>query len=491
MPKVIGNLKELIGDAAADYISLNREEFKSTVPGPQGEQGETGENGIGIHHLKGTSTTDSEGDFHTGGENDTYTFYGDSGETLNLGHFVVHNGKDAYQYAVSAGYLGTEVQFYADLGILTTTTDIVTSAAAQVASDKMEVETNTLQVAADAEQVALDRIVVSDAKDVIVASANEVQQISLGEKTSDPVVDNFGNPLQVGTMYYNSVSGTLRVWNGTEWSLGAFSVAGAVVRVNGRDGAVELTKNDVGLSNVDNTSDVNKPISTLTQTALNGKVDKIAGKGLSDENYTLDEKTKLAGIEIGATADQTAEEIKSLYEGTTDKVLNDVNVIRLSTDAGVATDAGDIAWNAEEMTVDIALGNGVVLQVGEEMLTTVENGSGSVIPNGTVVMRIGSPGNSGKLVVQPYDGVSPGYTVVGVATSDIATLGKVTSYGRLRGINTSAWVKDTILYVNGSGFTSTVPTSGIQMMVATVLTQHATNGVLLVRLGGYIQTEEW
>jgi hypothetical protein len=34
-----------------------------------------------------------------------------------------------------------------------------------------------------------------------------------------------------------------------------------------------ITKSDVGLSNVDNTSDANKPISTATQTALNGKAD--------------------------------------------------------------------------------------------------------------------------------------------------------------------------------------------------------------------------
>ena len=34
-----------------------------------------------------------------------------------------------------------------------------------------------------------------------------------------------------------------------------------------------LTKADIGLSNVDNTSDLDKPISTATQTALNNKVD--------------------------------------------------------------------------------------------------------------------------------------------------------------------------------------------------------------------------
>ncbi len=34
-----------------------------------------------------------------------------------------------------------------------------------------------------------------------------------------------------------------------------------------------LTKGDVGLSNVDNTSDANKPISVATQAALNAKID--------------------------------------------------------------------------------------------------------------------------------------------------------------------------------------------------------------------------
>lgn len=47
--------------------------------------------------------------------------------------------------------------------------------------------------------------------------------------------------------------------------------AAPVKSVSGRTGAITLTKTDVGLSNVDNTSDLNKPISTATQTALNGK----------------------------------------------------------------------------------------------------------------------------------------------------------------------------------------------------------------------------
>ena len=40
---------------------------------------------------------------------------------------------------------------------------------------------------------------------------------------------------------------------------------------------------------------------TTISTALGNKVDKVSGKGLSTEDYTTAEKTKLAGIEAGAT----------------------------------------------------------------------------------------------------------------------------------------------------------------------------------------------
>lgn len=43
---------------------------------------------------------------------------------------------------------------------------------------------------------------------------------------------------------------------------------------------VTLDKSDVGLGNVDNTSDANKPISTATQTALDAKQDKITANGI-------------------------------------------------------------------------------------------------------------------------------------------------------------------------------------------------------------------
>jgi hypothetical protein len=66
---------------------------------------------------------------------------------------------------------------------------------------------------------------------------------------------------------------TLPSASGTLATLGDItgSVAG-VTSVNTRTGAVTIDKTDVGLGNVDNTSDASKPISTATQTALDGKI---------------------------------------------------------------------------------------------------------------------------------------------------------------------------------------------------------------------------
>lgn len=67
--------------------------------------------------------------------------------------------------------------------------------------------------------------------------------------------------------------------NAKYWAEQASQAAGGgVTSFNGRSGSVSPQSGDytaamVGLGNVDNTSDLNKPISTATQTALNGKAD--------------------------------------------------------------------------------------------------------------------------------------------------------------------------------------------------------------------------
>ncbi len=60
-----------------------------------------------------------------------------------------------------------------------------------------------------------------------------------------------------------------------------------VISVNSKQGEVVLSKNDIGLSDVNNTSDINKPISTATQAALNAKEDT-SNKGQPNGYASLD-----------------------------------------------------------------------------------------------------------------------------------------------------------------------------------------------------------
>lgn len=58
-----------------------------------------------------------------------------------------------------------------------------------------------------------------------------------------------------------------------------------------------VTKAQVGLGNADNTSDAGKPVSTAQQAALDLKVDKVAGKGLSTNDYSDSEKAIVAQVQ--------------------------------------------------------------------------------------------------------------------------------------------------------------------------------------------------
>lgn len=67
---------------------------------------------------------------------------------------------------------------------------------------------------------------------------------------------------------------------------------GMVTGVKGNDessyrkGNVNITKENIGLSKVDNTSDAEKPVSDPQKTALDKKVDKVEGKSLSTNDFT-------------------------------------------------------------------------------------------------------------------------------------------------------------------------------------------------------------
>lgn len=78
---------------------------------------------------------------------------------------------------------------------------------------------------------------------------------------------------------------------------------GGVTSVNTRSGDVTLAKSDVGLDQVDNTSDTNKPVSTAQAAAIGGKYTKpAAGIPTSDLNATAQSQLGKAGSAVQSVA---------------------------------------------------------------------------------------------------------------------------------------------------------------------------------------------
>lgn len=118
-----------------------------------------------------------------------------------------------------------------------------------------------------------------------------------------------------------------------------------VQSVQGRTGDVVITAEDVGLGNVDNTSDADKPVSAAQQAALDGKVDKAAGMGLSSNDFTDPLRDKLIGLE-GTHWRGTFVSLAALQAGVTDPAAGDYADVDVVGDDVVRYiwDATDSVW---------------------------------------------------------------------------------------------------------------------------------------------------
>lgn len=130
--------------------------------------------------------------------------------------------------------------------------------------------------------------------------------------------------------------------------------------VSNKNNPHEVTKAQVGLGNVDNTSDSDKPVSTATQTALDGKVDKtttadrVYGTDSSGNQTTYDkgsfgqvDDVKVAGVSVvtnkvanlGSMASETASDyytsaqVDTALSGKQD-TISDLSTIRSNATQG-------------------------------------------------------------------------------------------------------------------------------------------------------------
>lgn len=142
--------------------------------------------------------------------------------------------------------------------------------------------------------------------------------------------------------------------------------------INNKSNPHEVTKDQVGLGNVDNTSDANKPISNATQTALNGKFSATDGNALKQR---VDNIPELVATDITVDSDNDSVNISldktSIVDGTLSGTTININ-------SATASKAG-ILVPTDKSKIDkiITNGNGTKYLSDNGTYKEVSGGSGS------------------------------------------------------------------------------------------------------------------
>lgn len=175
------------------------------------------------------------------------------------------------------------------------------------------------------------------------------------------------------------------------------------------------------------------------QPQLNGSgYVKATGTTISYDNSVLDQNT---GLRLDQTVPQS--------------VLFGAPVFDAIDFAASPTSVGGVErrlrWNANDGTLDLGMQNGeITLQIGQENFVRVKNETGVLIENGKPVFFNGAASSGRPTIELLSNGPHVDcLSVAGITTEDIDTgaEGYVTTWGKVRNIDTSTLIEDALVYV--------------------------------------------
>ena len=294
-----------------------------------------------------------------------------------------------------------------------------------------------------------------------------------------------------GDIYYNTADDVVKVYANGAWvAIGAGAGGGSTISV----GTTEPTEPAVGDGWYDNTDGSFYLFDGTYWVEVNGIV------SLSQEqvqDYVAPLLNHANHTNITASYDDDNNQIlltgSSAVSGALTGIdsITDPDYITFDTSPETSSsNPGTLSWNEEDGTLDLKLNSDITLQVGQELHVRVYNGTGSTIPNGTVVYVNGSSDIHGHISVAPYiaDGSVNVFNVMGLSTSDILDEedGYVTLSGLVRGLDTSDFNAGDSVFASDTipgGLTTTQPISPSETVSLGVVTvSDATEGMIFVQI---------
>jgi hypothetical protein len=396
--------------------------------GLTGEAGIDGEHGVSVHHIKGTSTTDLEGDFATPGERDTYTIYGNADETLNLGYFVVTNG-------LASDEVGLMYKSTYDLdgsGVVDNSEALGGKSLATVESER--------DAAILAAQLALGtNYTVAD-----LAAKDALTDLTVGDKVfvQDDGDGKWAQYWVVAVTDGGGASSTFEVVMDKDTYLNANTATG--IKSTYESNADTNAFTDVEKTSVDVATALDTTASTLPSS-------------INEVHSELDAEVATAVAHRASTSVHGVTEVVGAVEAQslTNKTIADKS----------NTVHANVVYQRAKATENVLKGQPVVItgyNVGESALNVALADHTTGVATGLALEDIG-----------------------------VGLFGSIISTGVLNGVDTTgsglsqggaeSWSEGDVLYVNGSGFLTNVePQIGFAQPIAYILGSNAINGALQI-----------
>ncbi len=300
----------------------------------------------------------------------------------------------------------------------------------------------------------------------------------MGAKTSDPTLDNDGNALGAGALYFSSTLGVMRLYTGSAWTAAYVSGDGVLLQANNLSDltSIATARTNLGLATV----------------ATSGAYSDLSGKPTVPSSTTdITEGANLYFTDARARSAISATGSLS-YNSTTGAISYTAPTLATVATTGAYSDLTGkptLGTLSSQNADAVAITGGTITGVTMDSITNHVGAdhihykvkATQTLAKGDVVKVVGF--NSGEDAFEVAKVSASTDIAVGVIYSALANgdYGSIINTGLLEGIDTSAFAIGTTLYPNTSGgFTSTKPTSGRYQALAFVVRSHASQGTILI-----------
>ncbi len=205
------------------------------------------------------------------------------------------------------------------------------------------------------------------------------------------------------------------------------------------------------------------------------------GRGALEVASAADYRTYISAAVSGANSDITG--LTGLVNG-----IGTPNHIDFDVTPTVGGAVGRLIWNTTDGTLDLGMGGGnVTQQIGQESYTRIRNDTGATLLDGRVVRITGALGNRATAALARSDTLENSRTTVGVMTEDVLNNGEglATTFGFVRGIDTSDFAEGAVLYLSDTPgmMTDVIPVApALKVRVGTCIKSNPATGIVLVHV---------